>query len=329
MKVSSVLGQFIVSVAAEVTTTTTSASTTTTTAQQCISPNGLKNGECVECLDTERIDNFECVPCGEHQLASFSMLDCNCRVGYPADRDDAGVMICLELAFNEVYIDSTVQTCEDRQYPSVEKTSCLTCGDDMIPQFSDTNGWFCLVCSNYYETNGQLTCVDDECTDGRSVFDLNTKACVQCEQYEFLNEAGDACESCPSNEYLTTDYQCLPCPDNQVSFYGRCFSCNPSEYIQLDGDVRTCSTCPTNSVPDSSGTACVDCGTVAVVVAQQDGTLICQECRGASIRVNDVCQPCEEGQVAIENECTECTGASLPATDGTSCVQCDTNEVAI
>ena len=51
--------------------------------EYCEYPKAIKNGECVQCINTEIVVEHQCSPCESNQVASYSKRDCECPFGYP------------------------------------------------------------------------------------------------------------------------------------------------------------------------------------------------------------------------------------------------------
>ena len=92
-----------------------------------------------------------------------------------------GSLTCLELEFDEVFVDNEIKNCNlTREYPAESRLNCKTCALGTIPQYSESS-WYCLQCDLYYEENGIIICADNLCPNDNSVFDLDLKQCRQCQ----------------------------------------------------------------------------------------------------------------------------------------------------
>ncbi|EGD77143.1 hypothetical protein PTSG_07477 [Salpingoeca rosetta] len=227
-----------------------------------------------------------CSACGQDKVASSDKTACVTCGANAVPNTMHAACVCDTTSVVTSPWPLTCTPCGDGTRPNWNQTACVPCQ----PGWAGTNGW-CSACSSNLVPNMARTacvacpapfrasadgvrCMPPRCGESDGTDARQCSPCPGCHcprtHVPVVDTIGAieyvSCDLCPP-ELVPVAGTCRPCPQNRVSFNGRCLAC-ASGYgvynattclpckgvnISMDG---VCVGCPAGQVPDETRTRC-------------------------------------------------------------------------
>lgn len=290
------------------------------TCKLCVTPNILKNGQCVDdCGSGFYSDGTNCQKCEPHCIECSSASECKAcdeatklfkedcyekcpEYTYPSNGDckyctdsekcrecsSENPAECKDCKSGILYMSVCIESCPDGTYYNSDDKTCKTCEDN------------CVLCKSGKDC--------DKCIAGLVLFDND---CLEnCpEGYvkvgESCNKCDDNCKTCCKSNQS----KCKSCDDGLILFEDKCISQCPAgtfEYTD-DNNKTTCKPCGPNCTNCTSFTECKECVDGQVVF---EGKCI-DNCPSGYVEVGESCVPCADSNCIVccslnINNCKQC-----------------------
>ena len=252
------------------------------TCQSCRNNEGIdpETLQCGPCKEGEGIliDTGFCGKCPENQEIDESSSACKCVKGYVLDANNE----CYECPEGQIPYGFGCEKCSSYQCIKEDTLECININDE-YPAKMPISGFCVTSCP----TGASIYDYKCQCPTGQG-FNSEFTACVECQEFEGVNERGQ-CEVCSENMCLRdsdkkcvlTSYSyfkdidtgkctdecslgyneytriCGKCPEGSTMNYdGRC-RCKAGEGII--GEENKCVQCPAKQGTDKKTFKCIDC----------------------------------------------------------------------